>query len=334
MNRIGILGLSWRHVAPEQLASWTLPPPERAARLPRLARELGVHELVYIATCNRVEVAFVAEPGEPLAAYRPRLWRALRGVEPAPGEAERGLRAWGGEGAVEHLFLVAAGLDSARVGETEISAQVREAHDLARALGLAGPRLTRVFDEALRIARRVHALTAVGAGRVSLAELAIAAIRGARGDGRLPVALLGVSPMTERAGCELASAGVPLLVVNRTLAKGRGAGLRSSAPPRCRSRPSPRRRPRCARCSRPSARRRPSWAARRSSAWRGTDSRSWWTWACRPTSIRARRASWACSASAWTSSPGAPRGTATPGSASWATPARSSTRRSCVSSGA
>src|SRR6185436_3905274 len=190
MNRIGLLGLSWRHVAPEQLASWTLPPHERAARLPRLARELGVRELVYIATCNRVEVAFVAEPGEPLAAYRPRLWRALRGVEPAPGEAERGLRAWGGEGAVEHLFLVTAGLDSARVGETEIAAQVREAHDLARALDLAGPRLTRIFDEALRIARRVHALTAVGEGRVSLAELAIAAVRGAGGDGRLPVALL------------------------------------------------------------------------------------------------------------------------------------------------
>src|SRR5262245_61690190 len=180
MNRIGVLGLSWRHVAPEQLAPWTLPPDERDERLPRLARELGLRELAYLATCHRVEVAFVAEPGVPLASYRPRLWRALRGREPAAGEAERGLRAWGGEGAVEHLILVAAGLDSARVGETEIAAQVREAYDLARELGLAGPRLTRVFDEALRIARRVHALTAVGEGRVSLAEIAIASVREAR----------------------------------------------------------------------------------------------------------------------------------------------------------
>ncbi|TAJ23699.1 MAG: hypothetical protein EPO68_02535, partial [Planctomycetota bacterium] len=190
----------------------------RAHALPRLAAQLGASELVYVATCNRVEVAFVAAPAIPLSAYRPRLWRALRGAEPEPGAAERALRIWGGEGAIEHLFLVASGLDSARIGETEIAAQVRAAHDLSRELGLAGPRLSRVFDEALRVARRVHALTAVSNGHVSLAEIAVERVRAAAHGSRAPIALLGVSPMTERAGRALAASGARLCVVNRTLA--------------------------------------------------------------------------------------------------------------------
>lgn len=218
MDRIGILGLSWRHVAPEQLSPWTLPLDERPRSLPRLALEIGAQELVYVATCNRVEFAFVAEPGTPLAAYRPRVWRALRGSEPTPGAAERALRIWGAEGAIEHLFLVASGLDSTRVGETEIAAQVRAAYDLSRELGLAGPRLARVFDEALRVARRVHALTAVSSGRVSLAELAVERVRRSTRGAANGVALLGVSPMTERAGRALAADGTRLYVVNRTLA--------------------------------------------------------------------------------------------------------------------
>jgi glutamyl-tRNA reductase len=219
MDRIGILGLSWRHFAPEQLAPWTLPHEQRGERLPALAAAIGVRELVYVATCNRVEIAFVAAPATPLSSYRPRVWRALRGADPAPGAAERTLRAWGGEGAVEHLLLVTAGLDSARVGETEIAAQVRAAYDLSRELGLAGPRLARVCDEALRVAKRVHALTEIGTGHVSLAENALELLRAARGARTAPIALLGVSPMTLRAGRDLAAAGVELLCVNRTLSK-------------------------------------------------------------------------------------------------------------------
>jgi len=216
MDRIGILGLSWRHVAPEQLGRWMLAPDELNERLPRIAAQLGVREFAYLATCNRVEFAFVAAPETPLAEYRPKLWQALTARAPSPGEAERALRAWGGEGAVEHLFVVAAGLDSPRVGETEIAAQVRACYEQARELGLAGPRLSRVFEEALRVAKKVHSLTRVSTGHVSLAELAIERMR-AVGGARGPLGLLGVSPMTERAGRELTAAGLRLCVINRTL---------------------------------------------------------------------------------------------------------------------
>src|SRR6188768_2880406 len=84
----------------------------------------------------------------------------------AHGEAERRLRAWQGEGAAEHLFMTAAGLDSACVGETEIVGQVRYSQERALELGLCGPSLGLVFEEALRIAGRVRGGTKLAEGRV------------------------------------------------------------------------------------------------------------------------------------------------------------------------
>ena len=68
----------------------------------------------------------------------------------APGEAARLLRAWTGEAAVEHLFLLACGLDSAQTGEQEIAAQLRErVAGGAQPHTPAGPLLDRLLGEAL-----------------------------------------------------------------------------------------------------------------------------------------------------------------------------------------
>ena len=110
-----------------------------------------------------------------------------------------------------------AGLDSARVGESEIAGQVREAVDQSRALGLLGPRLDKVFAEAMKVAKHVRPVTEGRIGRVSLAEIALRHVieRIGRTPGR--VALVGVSPMTEQCARVLAARGVPVIVVNRTL---------------------------------------------------------------------------------------------------------------------
>lgn len=217
MERIGIIGTNWRTSGIAALAPLTIPVEERDVRLPALRDAIGARELLYLATCNRVELLIVTNDQDPIAAFRPRVFRALNGRAPAPGEAERVFRAWGGEGAVEHLFLVASGLDSAKVGETEIQGQVRDALETARRLGLSGPRTERVAAEALRVAARVHARTELGRGRTSLAEIAIERI-GQRLDLHPgAVALVGVSPMTQRAAEKLSRRPTPIFVVNRTL---------------------------------------------------------------------------------------------------------------------
>ena len=216
MERISLVGLTWQAGGRELLDRSTVPEAARADALPRLAHALATDELLYLATCNRVEVAFVADGPQHVLAARRMLWEAL-GHAPLPGEAERRLTAWAGEGAVEHLFLVAAGLDSARVGETEIAGQLRRALETSESLGLLGDRLGRTGREALKLSRRIHRSTRVGEGATSLASIALDHVRARLAARRGAVALVGVSPMTRRCAADLAVEGVPFVVVNRTV---------------------------------------------------------------------------------------------------------------------
>lgn len=219
LDNLGMIGVSWRHGGTESLAAFTPSQDGLDARLAAFAAAQSLDELALIATCNRVELIFSRRPGSGQADLRPAVFEFLSGQRAGPGEAERRLRAWHGEGAAEHLFLIAAGLDSAAVGEAEIVGQVRAAHAAARENGLAGHNLDLIFDAALRIAARVRGGTRIGTGRVSLAEIAIDAIRERLARTPGVTALIGVSPMTERTATGLAAASLPFVVVNRSVDK-------------------------------------------------------------------------------------------------------------------
>jgi glutamyl-tRNA reductase len=214
MHQIGVVGLSYRHAGVDEVARFAVPHAEVPARLPALRALLKASEILYVGTCNRVEVVYSTDDGTPAGDSRQAVFRVLTGREPAPGEAARMLRAWTGEAAVEHLFLVACGLDSAQTGEQEIAAQLRSAWEDSRAAHTCGPLLDRLIGEALGMARRVRRLSA-GVRAPSLADLAaqrvLQHLAGAPGR----VALVGVSAMTRRCAAILREAGVALLIVNR-----------------------------------------------------------------------------------------------------------------------
>ncbi|NIO27724.1 MAG: hypothetical protein GTO29_04120 [Candidatus Latescibacteria bacterium] len=217
MDRIGVTGISWRNGGPQALAGFTVPLEKRSDWLQRFARRNRVDELVYLATCNRVELTFVNDGETAVADYRAIFFEALVGREPEPGEAERAFEVWVGEKAAEHLFLVASSLDSARVGEPEISGQVRDSFELSRKLGLTGPRLDLLFEEAFKVARRVHSRSTIGEGRQSLAEIALDHVRNRLRRTPGPVAVIGVSAMTERCARAVSENHTVVYVVNRTL---------------------------------------------------------------------------------------------------------------------
>lgn len=229
LDRLGMIGVSWRQGSTENLAEFTLAEATAGERLKAFARGLKLDELAYLPTCNRVELLFARSAQTPRADIRGEAFELLTGRAPDAGEAERRLRAWRGEGAAEHLFMIAAGLDSACVGETEIVGQVRRCHRDAQALGLVGPALELLFEETQRIAARVRGETRLGAGRVSLAEIAVQRLLERVGRTPGTIALLGVSPMTERAAVSLHAAGQPLLIVNRSADKARALAERFSA---------------------------------------------------------------------------------------------------------
>ncbi|HLJ39196.1 MAG TPA: hypothetical protein VKT54_12400 [Steroidobacteraceae bacterium] len=219
MHQIGVVGLSYRHAGVDEVARFAVPRAEIAARLPQLRERLRAAEILYVGTCNRVEVVFATADGNPAGDSRQAIFEALTGRGSQPGEAARTLRAWTGEAAVEHLFLLACGLDSAQTGEQEIAAQLRDAWEESRAARTCGPLLDRLMGEALGMARRVRRMSS----RVrspSLGDLAAERVL-AHLDGQPGLtALLGVSPMTRRCAALLSGGGVPLLIVNRTLETG------------------------------------------------------------------------------------------------------------------
>jgi glutamyl-tRNA reductase len=216
MHQIGVVGVSYRHAGVDEVARFAVARPEVAARLATLRQRLAAAEILYVATCNRVEVIYATADDRAAGDSRHDVFSVLAGREPQPGEATRILRAWTGEAAVEHLLLLACGLDSAQTGEQEIAAQLRSSWEEARAARTCGPVLDRLVGEALGMARRVRGLTAADRPP-SLGDLAAQRVRTHLDGTPGRVALVGVSPMTRRCANLLHAAQVPLLIVNRTL---------------------------------------------------------------------------------------------------------------------
>ncbi len=223
MDNCCVVAATWRYASAEQIARYTVPDTRRAAEMRRLKRRIGAQGLIYLATCNRVAFILSAEPGATLASCRRELLRLVAGA----GAARRVFRSWEGEGAVEHLYLVASGLDSAQPGEREIRGQLRDALEEATAAGTVDSDLRRVAESALRAGKRVHRETGVGAGRTSLSEIAADLLTGRAAEVAGPVALVGVAAMTETCTERLRSRGIPLFLVNRTRSKAEGLAERT-----------------------------------------------------------------------------------------------------------
>lgn len=217
MHQIGVVGVSYRHASVEEVARFAVARADVASRLARLRTCLSAAEIIYVTTCNRVEVIYATAHDSAAGDSRHEVFQILTGREPEPGEAARILRAWTGEAAVEHLLLLACGLDSAQTGEQEIAAQLRSSWEAARAAQTCGPVLDRLVGEALGMARRVRGLTATDRSP-SLGDLAAQRVRAHLNGTPGCVALVGVSPMTRRCANLLHASQVPLLIVNRTLA--------------------------------------------------------------------------------------------------------------------
>lgn len=181
-----------------------------------LRADPAVHEAAVLSTCNRTEIYAVsdsAEAGEQ-ALRRAVLDRTALGAATlaCAGYALFELHA------VEHLFRVAAGLESAIVGETEISGQVRCAARRAEEEGALGPVLSGAFERSLLAARRVRRQTRISAGATSVASTVaglITAAPHATPDRR--VILLGAGRLAQSlAGALAAVPATSLVIINRT----------------------------------------------------------------------------------------------------------------------
>ncbi|MGI8491447.1 MAG: glutamyl-tRNA reductase [Acidimicrobiales bacterium] len=193
-------------------------------RLPKALHDLRAREhlgeVVVLSTCMRTEIYAVAPRFHP-AIHDIRNF--LSDWSGAPPEEFVGhLYEFYEEVAVRHLFRVAAGMDSAVLGEGEVLGQVRDAWEAARIEGAAGPALSMLFRHALAAGKRVRTETAIARGTTSLSHAAVAMASERMGtlSGRATL-VVGAGGMGEAMTEILAArpAAGEVLVANRTWSK-------------------------------------------------------------------------------------------------------------------
>ena len=176
------------------LERMTVPPGRLPKALGDVARRQFVSEAVILSTCHRIEVYAVAE------AYHGGVQDIRNFLSEsafvAPEDFSDHLVTYHDDAAVDHLFSVAAGLESVVRGESQIQGQVRAAWERAREEGACGPQLDSLFRHALETGKRVRSETSIGqrVGSLSQAAVSLATERLGSLDGRR-IAVLGAGEM-------------------------------------------------------------------------------------------------------------------------------------------
>jgi len=181
----------------------------------KLVLHASLVEGVVISTCNRTEIIAVADGAE---KGEEALFQTFDALVPGNRAAREHFYVHRNRAAVEHLFRVAASLDSMVLGETQILGQVKRAYALAAQAGSCGAILNRLFHRAFRAAKRVRAETGLGATSISLARVGVqlaAEIFETLADKRL--ALVGAGEIAEASLHAFHESGLrSIVVLNRT----------------------------------------------------------------------------------------------------------------------
>jgi glutamyl-tRNA reductase len=186
----------------------------------RLAQRDNVREVVLISTCNRSEVYAVTERFHGAYADIRDFFCEIGNL--APDELHPHLYSHHDDAAVSHLFEVAAGLDSAVLGESEILGQVRSAWEIAQREGGARTTMNALFRHALVVGKRARTETGIARGTASVSHAAVEMASDRLGglEGRR-VAVIGAGAMGEGIAVALRESGAgDVVVVNRTPERG------------------------------------------------------------------------------------------------------------------
>jgi len=188
-------------------------------------------EGVILSTCNRLEVYTLASCLDDGESSVCRLLEDCHGEDSAVFRPH--LYARSDNNAANHLFSVAAGLDSMVVGEHQILGQVTEAMETALAENAAGKVLSALFRHAIEAGKRARTETAISQGTTSISHVGVELARKIFGDlTPCHVLLVGAGEMAELAAQALVESGAErITVLNRTRERAEGLAKRFDARP-------------------------------------------------------------------------------------------------------
>ena len=184
------------------------------------AGRCGIDEVVYVSTCNRVEIYYTAK--DPVRASE-RLNHLLEEMAGLNREVfEQYVYRKSGRDAVMHLLTVACSLDSMVIGETEILGQLKQAYRDSVHRGGSGLLLNRLFHQSFNTAKKVRTHTGIAQNPLSIAYIAVEkgkSLFGGEIQGRRAL-LVGAGEMGELILKYLTKNGIgEIIIANRTITR-------------------------------------------------------------------------------------------------------------------
>lgn len=132
----------------------------------RISGVRSISEYVIIRTCNRFEVYAATRDNRAVSEY---FQSTIKTIVPSSNIAY----VLEDRDCIRHLFRVVCGLDSLIVGEDQIQHQMRESYAKAKEDGHVGPMLSKLFDKAMVVGKRVRSETALNKGAVSVGSASV-----------------------------------------------------------------------------------------------------------------------------------------------------------------
>lgn len=169
-----ILTITHRHTPLQAIGRFVVTHAEDAelqSKLKDLKDNFQLDELMYLATCNRILYFFYTENELP-ANFTFDFFQHIQ-PEISNQMVEQHVQFFEGADATEHLFKVAASVNSLVVGEREILRQLREAYERCRISDLTGDHLRIAINGAVGAAKEVYSKTRLGERSVSVVSLAV-----------------------------------------------------------------------------------------------------------------------------------------------------------------
>ncbi|BBX10067.1 glutamyl-tRNA reductase [Mycolicibacterium aichiense] len=212
-----LFGVSHRSAPVSVLEQLSTDESDQLKIVDQLLQSSLVTEAMVLSTCNRVEVYAVVDAFHGGLSAIGQVLAEHSGMP--MGDLTKYAYVRYAEAAVEHLFAVASGLDSAVIGEQQVLGQVRRAYATAEANKTVGRILHDLSQRALSVGKRVHSETAIDTAGASVVSVALD-IAASRMDGLAgrTAAVVGAGSMGGLSVAHLLRAGITHIdVVNRSL---------------------------------------------------------------------------------------------------------------------
>ncbi|MFM1772508.1 MAG: glutamyl-tRNA reductase [Bacteroidota bacterium] len=219
MNELRAISINHHHFPLETIGSFAIPHEELQVRLDAAKKEFQMSELMYLGTCNRVEVVFNV-PHFVCSGFTQQLLSNLfpeHDKNFIKGVAQKAQR-FNGDETADHVFRVAASLDSLIIGEREIITQLRNAYEECEKLKLTGDSLRMLNQHAIRIAKEVYTHTNLSKKPVSIVSIAWKLFQEKHPDVNAKIVLVGAGQIITNFAKFLSENGyTQVSVYNRTI---------------------------------------------------------------------------------------------------------------------